>query len=213
MRKKHTQGKRKSSPAGGTRRKSAAGPRGKRTPAKPTDRRTAKRKSGLGRGSTSKRKSDGPRSSNRTTGKTDLAVKPGSTRVGSHESAAASSLTGNKPVHSESSADFPKELQRLRQSLGLKQTHLAALLNVDSMTISRWERRALSPRPWHRELLAVFKRAADARFSWGRTRGYRYNRFDVAFDTEFELPKIPDRLREILVAAHDAAKAKDEEKA
>lgn len=104
------------------------------------------------------------------------------------------------------------DIRALRDSLYLKQIHFAALLNVDSMTLSRWERGLFVPRPWHCELLAVFKRALGAGFSWCRKTHYWRARYEVALDEPFEPWKIPDRLREILVAAHNAAKPKDVDK-
>lgn len=105
-----------------------------------------------------------------------------------------------------------QEIQALRGSLYLKQTHFASLLNVDSMTVSRWERGVLAPRPWHCEFLAVFRRALDGGFSWKRKTGYWNSRYELAHDDDFEPWKIPARFREILVAADKAANAKDEEK-
>jgi transcriptional regulator with XRE-family HTH domain len=44
---------------------------------------------------------------------------------------------------------FPAEAAQLRESLGLSQRDLAAMLEVDPTTLSRWERGLSVPRPGH----------------------------------------------------------------
>lgn len=189
-----TKSRRKSGAAGGTRRKSSSRSCSKRKSGRSHDRRPGKRKAGASRAA--------PESgATRQTPKPDVGTKRAPA-----ENRGSSKTIGPAPTVTS------QDLKALRGSLYLKQTHFAGLLNVDSMTVSRWERGVLTPRPWHRELLAAFKRATDAGFNWSRKSGYWTSRYELALDQDFELPKIPARLREILVAAHGAAKAEEGKK-
>ena len=219
-----------------SRRKSGAAGTGRRKPAKvdlakrgPTSRasagtkRTPKKRPGSGGSKASKRKPVTRSSNKRTPAKrTDRrASKPGTDKAlaGSRSSAAKRASEAKRgPARADSkpstSTATPKprpvvsskDLSKLRGNLQLKQTHLAALLGVDTMTVSRWERRVLAPKPWHLELCGEFQAAVDKGFCFGLKRpSYYYtNRYDLAADEGFTLSKVPDRLREILVAAKAA---------
>lgn len=56
---------------------------------------------------------------------------------------------------------FGRRLKRLRQSLGVKQTALAELMQVDQATVSRWERGAM--RPGHAIQQTVFEKLSTFR--------------------------------------------------
>jgi molybdopterin-binding protein len=53
------------------------------------------------------------------------------------------------------------DLKKLRQTLGLSQPELAAILGTHAMTVSKWERGKLTPSAHHRRLLGAFASAAD----------------------------------------------------
>jgi molybdopterin-binding protein len=53
------------------------------------------------------------------------------------------------------------DIKKLRGSLGLSQSDLAALLGTHAMTVSKWERGVLAPGEHHRRLLGAFAHAAD----------------------------------------------------
>lgn len=190
-RKKSPRSKRKTAPSSST--------RNRRKPAKVEQRKRRSARAGATKPAPVTRSSNRRRpakSPDRRTSKR----KP--SRASSHKAAVGRCSKPTKPAPDVSSDELPK----LRARLGLKQTHLAALLNVDGMTLSRWERGILSPRPWHRVMLRSLRAGADANFTWSRASSYSYcSRYDMALDSDFDLASIPDRLREILVAAHKAA--------
>lgn len=53
----------------------------------------------------------------------------------------------------------PLDLAALRRQLMMTQAQFAALLGVHWITVSKWERRLLTPSPWH---LALIRAAATA---------------------------------------------------
>lgn len=109
------------------------------------------------------------------------------------------------PADLERVAD-PANLKALRYHLHLKQRHLAALLGVNVMTVSRWERGGLTPTPYQLVMLNAFAIAARADFTWSsHDHGYGY-----ALEFQFEHKRIPRRLWEILAAAVEAAKGEGE---
>src|SRR5262249_34829928 len=64
--------------------------------------------------------------------------------------------------------------KKLRQSLGLSQAELAALLGTHTMTVSKWERGKLVPGEHHQRLLRAFAQAAE--------RGARFDAKEAAKD-------------------------------
>ncbi len=55
-----------------------------------------------------------------------------------------------------------QDVSALRRSLGLTQRELAELVGAHPMTVSKWERGVLEPRPAQRVLLADFGRALES---------------------------------------------------
>lgn len=66
------------------------------------------------------------------------------------------------------------DIKKLRGSLGLSQSDLAALLGTHTMTVSKWERGVLEPSEHHRRLLGAFAHAAD--------RGTRFDGEEIGRD-------------------------------
>jgi transcriptional regulator with XRE-family HTH domain len=56
-----------------------------------------------------------------------------------------------------------KQIQSLRQTLGLSQVQFAQLFGVHFMTVSKWERDVLAPSPYQLALLQQFAQTAAAK--------------------------------------------------
>ena len=54
-----------------------------------------------------------------------------------------------------------KQIQQLRKKLGLSQDKLGQLLDVHTMTVSKWERGLLSPTPYQVAMMEEFEKAAS----------------------------------------------------
>lgn len=52
------------------------------------------------------------------------------------------------------------DVKQLRTNLGLAQPEFGQLFGVHPMTVSRWERKALTPSPYQQALMSEFKKAA-----------------------------------------------------
>ena len=50
-------------------------------------------------------------------------------------------------------------IRDIRKGLGLTQTQLGQLLDVHSLTVSKWERGLLTPKPYQSAMLDSFKKA------------------------------------------------------
>ncbi|OYV84050.1 MAG: hypothetical protein B7X04_01425 [Parcubacteria group bacterium 21-54-25] len=56
----------------------------------------------------------------------------------------------------------PSEIVNVRRALGLSQVEFARLLDVHSMTVSKWERGLVPPTPYQVALMDQFRRATQA---------------------------------------------------
>ena len=56
--------------------------------------------------------------------------------------------------------NFGKQLKELRKKMGLKQDDVARLMDVDPLTISRWERGERKPMPVHLRKIERIKKKA-----------------------------------------------------
>ena len=56
--------------------------------------------------------------------------------------------------------NFGKQLKELRKKMGLKQEDFARLMDVDPLTISRWERGERKPMPVHLRKIERIKKKA-----------------------------------------------------
>lgn len=54
------------------------------------------------------------------------------------------------------------DVKQIRTDLGLTQQQLSAVLGCHTMTVSKWERGVLRPRPWDLAMLEAFRRAVQA---------------------------------------------------
>jgi len=52
-----------------------------------------------------------------------------------------------------------KDIQKLRQSLGLNQDKFGQLFGIHPMTVSKWERGVLTPTPYQIAMMEAFKKA------------------------------------------------------
>lgn len=77
------------------------------------------------------------------------------------------------------------DLKTLRETLGLSQVELAALLGTHAMTVSKWERGKLEPSEHHKRLLGAFTRAAE--------RGARFDGKDAGKDPVRFLAQLLDQ--------------------
>lgn len=60
------------------------------------------------------------------------------------------------------------EIRQLRAKLTVTQPQLAHLLGVHAITVSKWERGHMLPRPYEAALLATFRRASEVEPGIGR---------------------------------------------
>ena len=58
---------------------------------------------------------------------------------------------------------FGKDLKKLRKRMGIRQEDLAKMLDVDPLTISRWERGERRPMPVHLRKLERIKKKAGVK--------------------------------------------------
>lgn len=56
----------------------------------------------------------------------------------------------------------PEEISKLRRGLGLSQAEFAQLFGAHPMTISKWERNALTPSAYQSALMEKFRQTTDA---------------------------------------------------
>ena len=53
-----------------------------------------------------------------------------------------------------------KDIYKLRRGLGLNQDKFGQLLGIHPMTVSKWERGVLTPKPYQLAMMEAFKTAA-----------------------------------------------------
>ena len=53
-----------------------------------------------------------------------------------------------------------RDICKLRQNLGLNQDKFGQLFGIHPMTVSKWERGVLTPRPYQLAMMEAFKKAA-----------------------------------------------------
>lgn len=62
----------------------------------------------------------------------------------------------------------PEWIKQLREDLGLSQVQFGQLFGVHTMTVSRWERGALSPSDYQHGLMLEFRKSATRRKAAGQ---------------------------------------------
>ena len=64
-----------------------------------------------------------------------------------------------------------REIKQIREKLGLSQAHFGQLLGVHAMTVSKWERGALSPNGYQETLMKTFNTTAEQSQAKGQIEG------------------------------------------
>ena len=101
---------------------------------------------------------------------------------------------------------FALQLRREREWRGWSRTYIAEQLNVDVMTVGRWERGEHVPHPYHRQkLCALFeKNAQDLGLFSEASEEHSQQNHIVSLNISYRVPSESDPNASIKIAAYES---------